>query len=164
MLVCSEIGSEGRNFQHSQHLVMFDLPLDPDLVEQRIGRLDRIGQRGTVHVHVPFVADTGLEVLARWHDEGIGAFERPSLTALPLLERFGARVRELALGGATEDFAATEQALAQSPAAQEAPSAQSFAVAFAQQAEQADYALLATLSPSLMAMHRPRIDRLLALS
>jgi len=43
MLVCSEIGSEGRNFQHARHLVMFDLPLDPDLVEQRIGRVDRIG-------------------------------------------------------------------------------------------------------------------------
>lgn len=52
-LVCSEIGSEGRNFQFAHHLVLFDLPLNPDLVEQRIGRLDRIGQRHTIMIHVP---------------------------------------------------------------------------------------------------------------
>ncbi len=44
VLLCSEIGSEGRNFQFASHLVMFDLPFNPDLLEQRIGRLDRIGQ------------------------------------------------------------------------------------------------------------------------
>ena len=44
LLIASEIGSEGRNFQFSHHLVLFDLPLDAALVEQRIGRLDRIGQ------------------------------------------------------------------------------------------------------------------------
>ncbi|EOV8466300.1 helicase-related protein, partial [Escherichia coli] len=44
VLLCSEIGSEGRNFQFAHHLVMFDLPFNPDLLEQRIGRLDRIGQ------------------------------------------------------------------------------------------------------------------------
>src|SRR5699024_7515055 len=43
-LICSEIGSEGRNFQFAKHLVLFDLPRNPDLLEQRIGRLDRIGQ------------------------------------------------------------------------------------------------------------------------
>lgn len=108
LLVCSEIGSEGRNFQHAQHLVMFDLPLDPDLVEQRIGRLDRIGQRGIVHIHVPAVAGSGQEVLARWHDEGIDAFRRPTLIALPLLERFGDRVRDLALRAGATNAADTE--------------------------------------------------------
>lgn len=93
LLVASEIGSEGRNFQHAHVLLMFDLPLDPDLVEQRIGRLDRIGQRGTVHIYVPYVSATGQEALARWHHEGVDAFARPTLTARPLLERFGARVR-----------------------------------------------------------------------
>ncbi len=97
LLICSELGSEGRNFQHAQNLVMFDLPADPDLVEQRIGRLDRIGQRGLVHIHVPAVVGSGLEVLARWHDEGVDAFRRPTLAALPLLERFGETVKELAL-------------------------------------------------------------------
>lgn len=45
VLLCSEIGSEGRNFQFASHMVMFDLPFNPDLLEQRIGRLDRIGGR-----------------------------------------------------------------------------------------------------------------------
>ena len=53
VLVCSEIGSEGRNFQFARHLVLFDLPLHADVLEQRIGRLDRIGQRHQVLVHVP---------------------------------------------------------------------------------------------------------------
>ena len=54
VLICSEIGSEGRNFQFAHHLVLFDLPLNPDLLEQRIGRLDRIGQIHTVQIHVPY--------------------------------------------------------------------------------------------------------------
>jgi ATP-dependent helicase HepA len=54
LLLCSEIGSEGRNFQFSHHLVCLDLPDHPDVLEQRIGRLDRIGQTETVHVHIPY--------------------------------------------------------------------------------------------------------------
>jgi len=53
LLLCSEIGSEGRNFQFAHHLVLFDLPENPELLEQRIGRLDRIGQTETIHLHVP---------------------------------------------------------------------------------------------------------------
>lgn len=44
VLLSSSIGSEGRNFQFACHLVLFDLPKNPDLLEQCIGRLDRIGQ------------------------------------------------------------------------------------------------------------------------
>jgi ATP-dependent helicase HepA len=55
ILLCSEIGSEGRNFQFAHHLVLFDLPVDPEVLEQRIGRLDRIGQKSEIHIHVPFV-------------------------------------------------------------------------------------------------------------
>ncbi|MEO7319360.1 MAG: helicase-related protein, partial [Chthoniobacteraceae bacterium] len=39
VLICSEIGSEGRNFQFAHRLVLFDLPANPELLEQRIGRL-----------------------------------------------------------------------------------------------------------------------------
>lgn len=74
-LVCSEIGSEGRNFQFAHHVVLFDLPLNPDLLEQRIGRLDRIGQRNVVQIHVPYYKDAAAEVLMRWYDEGLDAFE-----------------------------------------------------------------------------------------
>ncbi len=76
MLVCSEIGSEGRNFQFARHLVLFDLPLSPDLLEQRIGRLDRIGQAHTVEIHVPVFEDSAVAVLASWLHRGINAFER----------------------------------------------------------------------------------------
>jgi ATP-dependent helicase HepA len=75
ILVCSEIGSEGRNFQFSQHLILFDLPLNPDLLEQRIGRLDRIGQAATVNIHVPYVENSPQHRLMRWFDEGLNAFK-----------------------------------------------------------------------------------------
>jgi ATP-dependent helicase HepA len=75
VLVCSEIGSEGRNFQFAHHLILFDLPLNPDLLEQRIGRLDRIGQTETIRVHVPYLEDSAQAILFRWYHEGLSAFE-----------------------------------------------------------------------------------------
>ncbi|MFN3586153.1 MAG: RNA polymerase-associated protein RapA [Moraxellaceae bacterium] len=86
ILLCSEIGSEGRNFQFAHHLVLFDLPGDPELLEQRIGRLDRIGQRHTIELHVPYFAGTAQERLFRWYHEGLNAFESISPTARTILE------------------------------------------------------------------------------
>jgi ATP-dependent helicase HepA len=77
ILICSEIGSEGRNFQHAHHLLMFDLPTSLELLEQRIGRLDRIGQSGIVNIHVPFYAGSAQEVLLRWLHEGLDALQAP---------------------------------------------------------------------------------------
>ncbi|WP_025820795.1 RNA polymerase-associated protein RapA [Shewanella marina] len=74
-LICSEIGSEGRNFQFASHLVLFDLPLNPDLLEQRIGRLDRIGQKNDVQIHLPYLAGTAQERLLQWFEQGLNAFE-----------------------------------------------------------------------------------------
>ncbi|MCK5894314.1 MAG: RNA polymerase-associated protein RapA [Endozoicomonadaceae bacterium] len=74
LLICSEIGSEGRNFQFSHHLVLFDLPFNPDLLEQRIGRLDRIGQSETISIHVPYLEETGQARLFHWYHEGLDAF------------------------------------------------------------------------------------------
>ena len=88
VLICSEIGSEGRNFQFSHHLVLFDLPLNPDLLEQRIGRLDRIGQRHTVELHAPYYQDSAQQVLLRWYHEGINAFERTCPAGLALYHEF----------------------------------------------------------------------------
>jgi len=76
ILVCSEIGSEGRNFQFAHHLVLFDLPVNPDLLEQRIGRLDRIGQTNTISIHVPYLKNTAQEACYRWYNEALHAFER----------------------------------------------------------------------------------------
>jgi ATP-dependent helicase HepA len=96
LLICSEIGSEGRNFQFAHQLVMFDLPLDPELLEQRIGRLDRIGQSSEITIHAPYVVGSCQEVLVRWYQEGLGSFERNRPGGRELLERFGARVLGLA--------------------------------------------------------------------
>ena len=74
VLVCSEIGSEGRNFQFARHLVLYDLPEDVDLLEQRIGRLDRIGQKGTIQVHVPYLPGSEEKIRMRWLEEGLDAF------------------------------------------------------------------------------------------
>lgn len=75
ILLCSEIGSEGRNFQFAHHLVLFDLPLHPELLEQRIGRLDRIGQINDIHIYVPYLENSPQQLLVRWFHEGINAFE-----------------------------------------------------------------------------------------
>ena len=74
VLICSEIGSEGRNFQFAHHLVLFDMPVNPDLLEQRIGRLDRIGQQQTIRIHVPYIKDSAQERLFQWYNEGMNAF------------------------------------------------------------------------------------------
>lgn len=75
VLLCSEIGSEGRNFQFASQMVMFDLPFNPDLLEQRIGRLDRIGQAHDIQIHVPYLEKTAQAVLVQWYHEGLDAFE-----------------------------------------------------------------------------------------
>lgn len=75
LLLCSEIGSEGRNFQFSHQLVTFDLPESPDLLEQRIGRLDRIGQLKDILIHVPYAKGSRDHALMRWYHEGLNAFE-----------------------------------------------------------------------------------------
>ncbi|MDH5392884.1 MAG: RNA polymerase-associated protein RapA [Gammaproteobacteria bacterium] len=74
VLVCSEIGSEGRNFQFAHHLVLFDLPLNPDLLEQRIGRLDRIGQQETIQIHLPYLLETAQHTMFDFYQLGLNAF------------------------------------------------------------------------------------------
>lgn len=101
-LVCSEIGSEGRNFQFAQHLVMFDLPRHPDQLEQRIGRLDRIGQRHEIVLHFPYLEGTAQEVLLRWYDEGLDSLRSSSSAGDMVLQHFREPL-ERALSGAMDD-------------------------------------------------------------
>jgi ATP-dependent helicase HepA len=89
VLICSEIGSEGRNFQFAHHLVLFDLPLEPDLLEQRIGRLDRIGQRDTVELHVPYLRGAASEALMRWYRDGLASFEATCPAASVVFDELG---------------------------------------------------------------------------
>ena len=89
VLVCSEIGSEGRNFQFCRHLVMFDMPQHPDQLEQRIGRLDRIGQQHAIEIHVPQFEHSPGARLMRWYHEGMDAFSAPHGVGSDLFETFG---------------------------------------------------------------------------
>jgi len=99
VLICSEIGSEGRNFQFAHHLVMFDLPAHPDLLEQRIGRLDRIGQKHTIELHVPYLQDSPQERLYQWYQEALNAFLATCPTGTALQHQFGPRLLAQLGGG-----------------------------------------------------------------
>ncbi|HQR47205.1 MAG TPA: SNF2-related protein, partial [Thermoanaerobaculia bacterium] len=75
-LVSTEAGGEGRNFEFCRRLVLFDLPMDPAAVEQRIGRLDRISRTSPVEI-VYFRPPDGFgrELVALY--ERIGLFREP---------------------------------------------------------------------------------------
>ena len=88
VLLSSSIGSEGRNFQFACHLVLFDLPENPDLLEQCIGRLDRIGQTRDVQIYVPCLAGSAQQDLARWYHEGLNAFEQTCPIGMALFEQY----------------------------------------------------------------------------
>jgi ATP-dependent helicase HepA len=76
LLVSTECGGEGRNFEFCHRLVLFDLPWSPVVVEQRIGRLDRIGRTLPAAI-VYFRPPSGIgEGVARVYEE-IGLFREP---------------------------------------------------------------------------------------
>ena len=88
LLLCSEIGSEGRNFQFSHHLVCLDLPDHPDMLEQRIGRLDRIGQECDVHVHIPYGPGSETEEKLNWYHRVLQCIDRQSPAAGAVHDEF----------------------------------------------------------------------------
>ncbi|AMA46916.1 RNA polymerase-associated protein RapA [Pseudomonas alabamensis] len=106
VLICSEIGSEGRNFQFAHHLVMFDLPAHPDLLEQRIGRLDRIGQKQVIQLHVPYLLDSPQARLFQWYHLALNAFLATCPTGNALQHQFGERLHALLQGGDDSDWEA----------------------------------------------------------
>ncbi len=76
ILVCTECGGEGRNFQFCTRVILFDLPWDPMAVEQRIGRLDRIGRTIPVEI-VYFRPPSGLGRSLVGLYESLGIFREP---------------------------------------------------------------------------------------
>src|SRR5690606_24050577 len=78
-----------------------------EVLEQRIGRLDRIGRKGDVDIHVPYLAGTGHELLARWHHEALDDLGRSLPGASEVLARVERRLRPVldaaSRGGAGED-------------------------------------------------------------
>jgi ATP-dependent helicase HepA len=75
-LLATESGGEGRNFEFCHRIVLFDLPWSPSTLEQRIGRLDRIGRTHPVEIgYVRPPAGLGAAVAALY--ERIGIFREP---------------------------------------------------------------------------------------
>ena len=95
ILLCSEIGSEGRNFQFAHHLILFDVPYHPELLEQRIGRLDRIGQKNDIHIHIPYLVGSPQNLLVRWYHEGLNAFNTNLEGGNLIFKLFSERLRKL---------------------------------------------------------------------
>jgi ATP-dependent helicase HepA len=95
LLICSEIGSEGRNFQFVHHLILWDLPTNPDLLQQRIGRLDRIGQKHIIQIHIPYLENTEQHCLYRWYDEGLNAFRSNNSAAQPVADKLHTELAEV---------------------------------------------------------------------
>lgn len=89
VLISSNIGSEGRNFQFASDLVLFNLPDNPDLLEQSIGRLDRIGQKNDIQIYVPCFEGTMQMMLAEWYHKGLNAFEETCPMGAALFREFG---------------------------------------------------------------------------
>ncbi|HEV8579972.1 MAG TPA: SNF2-related protein [Thermoanaerobaculia bacterium] len=93
ILVSTEAGGEGRNFQFCRRLVLFDLPWNPSVVEQRIGRLDRIGR--TIPTEILYFrqpAGFGRAVAGLYEEIGLfreplGGLERELRHAALALER-----------------------------------------------------------------------------
>jgi ATP-dependent helicase HepA len=95
LLICSEIGSEGRNFQFVHHLILWDLPTNPDLLQQRIGRLDRIGQKHIIQIHIPYLENTEQHCLYRWYDEGLNLFRSNNSAAQPVADKLHDELAEV---------------------------------------------------------------------
>jgi ATP-dependent helicase HepA len=86
LLVSTEAGGEGRNFEFCRRMVLFDLPWAPAVVEQRVGRLDRIGRRVSVDV-IYFRPPAGIGADAARVIERIGVFREPLTGFEPQLAR-----------------------------------------------------------------------------
>ncbi|MBA3518081.1 MAG: DEAD/DEAH box helicase family protein [Rhizobiales bacterium] len=75
VLLCTQSGGEGRNIQFCNTLINFDVPWNPMAIEQRIGRIDRIGQSREVFVFNLVTRGTLEEQLLALLDEKISMFE-----------------------------------------------------------------------------------------
>ena len=96
LLVSTECGGEGRNFEFCRRLVLFDLPWKPSVVEQRIGRLDRIGRRIPVEiVYFRPSAGIGRDVVGLF--EALGIFRDPVAGLEPQLARVESALEEIAI-------------------------------------------------------------------
>jgi ATP-dependent helicase HepA len=101
LLVSTEAGGEGRNFEFCHRLVLYDLPWKPAAVEQRIGRLDRIGRRMPVDV-VYFRPASGIGADVVRLFERLGLFREPIASVEAQLAHVERALEEIALDPGAE--------------------------------------------------------------
>ncbi|MED1601100.1 DEAD/DEAH box helicase [Alkalihalophilus marmarensis] len=75
VLIATEAGGEGINLQFCSHIINFDLPWNPMRIEQRIGRIHRLGQKNDVHIYNFAVEDTVEQHILKLLYEKIHLFE-----------------------------------------------------------------------------------------
>jgi SNF2 family DNA or RNA helicase len=75
ILVTTEIGGEGRNLQFCHQMVNYDLPWNPMKIEQRIGRIHRIGQEREVSIYNLCAANSVEDFILEILDKKINMFE-----------------------------------------------------------------------------------------
>ena len=76
VLIATEAGGEGINLQFCHHIINFDLPWNPMRLEQRIGRIHRLGQENDVKIYNFAIKDTVEEYILKLLYEKIDLFER----------------------------------------------------------------------------------------
>lgn len=87
IMLCDYTGGEGRNFQCADYIVHIDLPWDANMIEQRIGRLDRLERdksRPIVHSVVAYTEDTFEAALFGFWSEGLKIFTQ-SLSGMEII-------------------------------------------------------------------------------
>ena len=117
ILVSTEAGGEGRNFEFCHRMVLYDLPWKPWTIEQRIGRLDRIGRRIPVEiVYFRPASGIGADVVRLF--ERLGLFREPIAGVEPQLAHVERTLEDTALSpdGSLSD-AQIEQLIAAAQAA-----------------------------------------------
>jgi ATP-dependent helicase HepA len=96
LLISTECGGEGRNFEFCRRLILFDLPWKPSVVEQRIGRLDRIGRKIPVEVvYFRPASGIGRDVVRLF--EALGLFREPLAGLEPQLAPVEGALEAIAL-------------------------------------------------------------------
>ena len=103
VLLCTELGGEGRNFQHCNVLVNYDLAWSPAAIEQRIGRIDRIGQSRDVRIYAFRPEGTLAARVLDLLDEAVGVFTEPVGGLDPVLETVEAELAALGSRAADDE-------------------------------------------------------------
>ena len=95
ILVCTDSASEGLNLQECGAMINYDLPWNPMRVEQRIGRIDRIGQEyDNVYILNYSYEDTVESDIYDRLDDRIGLFEYVVGDMQPILSSVGSKIRK----------------------------------------------------------------------